>query len=364
MEIYILNAELKREYVLDVFDSFIWTERFIGWGDFQVVVTPTRTWKSRLRIGNFLATSNSDVIMEIESTYITEDESGVQKMTVKGRSQEKFLEQYVVYPNWLGYDKTEDIETTYYASGRVDDVIVQMITDQMLIENHGNPNAIIPNLQIINQVNISETIEIQERPTNTVYDSIKSLCDTYDIGLLVEYRKGQEKDLVVLLTRGVDRPKVVYSSTLDNLAQESYLNDVSGMKNICYAQSKEKGLNGRTVPVYAYGASYDTKGLDRKEVWLETDIEAVKYTEPRLTNLLTHLGKKELAKHRKKFIFDGVITRYNQFTFGVHYFLGDTIYIVDELGNKAKKIVSEYITAWDDEGLRSYPTFVSNIEGV
>lgn len=358
MEIYILNTNREREWVLDEFDSFIWTERFVGYGDFQVVTNPTKKWKSRLRQGKFLGTSKTNVLMEIESILIEEDSNGIDKMTVKGRSYEKFLEQYNLYPNWLGYSKPEDIEHTYYAAGQADNVMVQIVTDQFLLENHGNPNSVITTLEVFNQVGTTESIEIQEKPNQSVYKVLADLCQTHKIGMRVEYRRNNPKPLALYFYTGVDRKKIIYSSKLDNIAQESYYLDNKDFKNICLTAAKDKG--GRVVEVYSSGANYNTPGLQRREMWLTTDIDEKKYTEPRLTNILTSLGKKELAKHRKKFIFDGVITNFDAYRFKVDYNLGDTVYIMDEMGNKAAKTVTEYTWAWDGEGLRSYPTFVSD----
>lgn len=358
MEIYILNADRKREWILDEFDSFIWTERFIGYGDFQVVTVPTKTWKSRLRLNKYIGTSSSKVLMEIESILIEEDSNGIDTMTVKGRSYEKFLEQYNLYPNWLGYEKEEDIEHTYYAAGQVDNVMVQIVNDQFLLENHGNPNSVITTLEVFNSVGTSEEIEIQEKPDQSVYKVLEDLCRTHNIGMRVAYRHDNAKPIALYFYKGVDRKKVIYSSKLDNIAQESYLNDNKNFKNICLVAASNKG--GRVVEVYSSGANYNTPGLSRREMWLTTDIDGTKYTEPRLTNLLMSRGKKELAKHRKKFIFDGVVTNFDAYKYKVHYNLGDTVYIMDELGNKAAKTVTEYTWAWDGEGLRSYPTFVSD----
>ena len=41
MEMYILDSLWRREAVIDVFKSFIWTERYAAWGDFELIIPST-----------------------------------------------------------------------------------------------------------------------------------------------------------------------------------------------------------------------------------------------------------------------------------------------------------------------------------
>jgi hypothetical protein len=37
MEWYTLDDALRRDQVIEEFNSFIWTERYSAWGDFQII---------------------------------------------------------------------------------------------------------------------------------------------------------------------------------------------------------------------------------------------------------------------------------------------------------------------------------------
>ena len=352
MDIYILNSEFSRDELVEEFESFVWTERYSGYGDFEIVVTPTRKNKNRLKTGVYLSTSESKKLMKIEKRHITESDDGVEEMKLTGRGLETILDSRIVYPNWLG----ENMDKTYVAEGQAGKVIAKLITDMCVIGEGSNPNNVIPELEVIDQTGTTDLIDIALQP-GSLYDAVKSLCEEHKLGIRVDFRKGHSKPFALYIFKGVDRPKLVFSSTLDNLAQESYLNDITNFKNVAYVSSKD---GDRIVEVHSYGANWNTTGLNRNCMWVDTDIDTKKYTEPKLTKILESRGRAALKEHRKKFLMDGVVTNLNLFKYGVHYNLGDTLYVMDEHNNRTPKVVEEYIWAWDGEGLRSYPTFASN----
>lgn len=352
MDLYILNDQLKRVDIVEEFFSLIWTHRYSSFGDCVLDLLPTMANRRRLKEGVFLSVSFTKNIMEIEKVYITEDADGTQKMQVTARSLGTFLEDRVVTPNWLS--STED-DRVYYATGQAASVTKTMIEEMCVLPGSIDETDVIPDFEVVNLVGSTPNIEISV-PPGYLYDSVKNIWDEHKIGFRVSYDLSKPKPLQLIQYRGVDRPKVEFSSELDNLAQESYLYSNESFKNVAYVMAKKE----RWVQVYANGANANTSGLERRVLIVDAqDIDDEKIPEPKLTNVLTQRGLSALKDHKKKRLMDGVITDYSQFTFETHYNLGDTIYIKDDYGVRTPKVVVEYIWAMDQEGFRSYPTFAT-----
>lgn len=352
MDIFVLDESMSsRLYLVDDFVSFVWTERYRGFGDFQLVVLPTKNNLANILEERHLTIITSKKIMRIERVLKTEDEDGRETMTVLGRTREAIFEDKVIYPNWV--NSTDD--NTYIAEGDAATVLLNLVRYVCQNGNGGSASDIIPELASTNQAGLVGSASFSLDP-GPIYDEMVKISTEYNFGFRLDYRPGIAKSLLLTLFKGVDRKNVIFSATLDNIAQESYLRDVQGIKNVAYVASHDYS---RIVKVFQDGATESTAGLDRKVMWVKTDIDASKYTEPRLTNVLTSRGRAELKKFRKKSLMDGVITDYSNFKYGVDFALGDTIYIMDELRRKTAKVVEQYTWAWDETGFRAYPTFAS-----
>lgn len=352
MDLYILNSKLERIDIVEEFFSLIWTHRYSNFGDCQLDLLPTRKNRLRLREGVYLGVSFTKQVMEIDEVYITEDEDGSQNMKVTARSMGTILEDRIVTPNWLA---PEEDDRVYYKKGPAATVAKTLLEEMCVLPGAIDETDVIPGFEVVNSVPSSPEIEIALKP-DYLFKSLKDIWDEHGIGFRIDYDLARTKPLRLTQYKGVDRPLVEFSSELDNLAQESYLNSDKGFKNVAYVMAKK----ARWVQVYANGANLNTSGLNRKVLIVDaSDIDDEKVKEPKLTAILKQRGLTALKDHRKKRMMDGVITNYSQFTFGAHYNLGDTIYIKDDYGRRAPKVVAEYIWVMDEQGFRSYPTFAS-----
>jgi hypothetical protein len=94
MELYTLDRQLRREDVIDDFESLIWAERWREIGDFELITMSSVKMRSRFTLGRFLAVNNSKRVMVVESIEDGYDE-GKTILTIKGRSLEKILDDRV-----------------------------------------------------------------------------------------------------------------------------------------------------------------------------------------------------------------------------------------------------------------------------
>ena len=75
--------------------------------------------------------------------------------------------------------------------------------------------------------------------------------------------------------------------------------------------------------------------------------------------LLLQKGEVELKKKvvEKTFDGEGNPSSSNTFVYGVDYFLGDLVTVIDRYGNSVDSRIVEFIQTCDDSGFKSYPTF-------
>ncbi len=95
MEIYILDSLFRREKVVDVFKSFIWTERFASYGDFELDIHSNQESRSKFVVGARIAINQSYRVMTVETVENTTNSDGEKILKVSGRSLEAILEDRV-----------------------------------------------------------------------------------------------------------------------------------------------------------------------------------------------------------------------------------------------------------------------------
>lgn len=95
MELYILDDLLRRVNVIDRYESLIWAERYNKLGDFEMEIYSTLESRQLLTADTLVTCNLSDRLAKIDSVENKEDEDGMSKLIVKGRSYEYVLDERV-----------------------------------------------------------------------------------------------------------------------------------------------------------------------------------------------------------------------------------------------------------------------------
>lgn len=361
MEVYILDSTFQRTGVVDSFESFIWTERWAAYGDFELVTVSDGESRGLLTIGTRLTIPNSYRVMTIETVINKVDAEGRSILTVSGRSLEsvmvdrvakKTLSDLTVEPKWIltgtpGAIARSIFLTTCVGGGlSASDVIPYIFS--------GN---IFPSDTI---AEASDIVTIELEPT-TVYDAIKQICDIYSLGFRLVLDPAASK-LYFNVYSGSDhtsaqtlRPAVIFSPNFDNLSDTSELTSVEQYKNIAYVFSK----NGFNI-VYSIGFDTSTAGFERRVLLVKADdIELPAGVA--LTEALRRRGIDELSRVQSFYGFDGELPQSSVYKYGVAYNLGDVLEMQNSSGVTNYMRVTEQIFVSDSEGDRSYPTLALNI---
>lgn len=357
MELYVLDSNFRRVEVIDTFESLIWTERQRDLGDFELLMVADGGKRDAYVKGTRFGLNESLRVMEVDTVEVTVSSDGLEMTKIKGKSLEAVLDDRMALAAMTNLNTTPKWTITNRPAA-----IARQVFSDICITGKLNVGDKLPAVT----TNVFPPDTIQEplasithdiEPT-TVLNAIKNLCDIHGMGFrLVRNLNGGS--LMFNIYTGVDRTSkqdnfkaVVFSRKLDNLQNTTELKSIAGMKNVAVVISK---WGVRTV--YPVGVAQNIAGFDRRVLYVQaTDITI--QDGPELQALLLKRGQEELTKYREVNAYDGEVSQYGSYKYGVDYHLGDLVEMRSDDDETTNMRVSEQIFVSDGEGDRSYPTLI------
>lgn len=363
MELYVLDSLLRRETVIDRFESLIWTERFKDYGDFELLIESTLETRQLLVTDTKLAMNESYRVMIIETVEGRSDADGKRLLKISGRSLESILESRVARgkmedltttPKWIITDTPAKIARKVFK-----DICVTGILTPV---NGEDKIPFIREGTILPPSTIPEPIDpiTKEYDPITVGAAIKELCDVWGMGFAL-LRNFDASELWFSVYTGNDRttgqakyPAVVFSQELDNLQNTTELTTIEKAYNVAYVFSPAGFL-----VVYPQDVDPMVSGFDRHVLVVNATDITDETPDPMAAML--QKGREELALNNAYQAFDGEINRHSSYKYGVDYHLGDLVEMRNIDGDANQMRVTEQIFVSDQEGERSYPTLTVNV---
>jgi hypothetical protein len=381
MEINILDALLRRSILVDAYESFIWTERWQGAGDFELELKATSDNRSYFDPGTWLSIPSSNRVMEVETVEDRLSADGVTTLIIKGRSLEAtIMENRVAMKNTRTTPPAED----RWITGTTDPYSMAFyIWEQICILGTFNSLDIVPN-----QVGSSQPLTLGDvgtmpRPTDQIkynepalslYDAMDKLCKAYNLGYkIIRYEANQLLRFCPYMgtnrtTQQTAVKPVIFSPYLETIQNVTTLRSTVGAKNVAYVFSPAD----RAV-VYADGVDPNVTGFERRVLMvLANDLngkgqlpdgqtgEPPTLSPAELRAQLVQRGREALAKQRNFLAIDGEIDPYGSYQYNKDYELGDIVEMRDLQGVTNSMRVTEHIFVSDASGERSYPTLSRN----
>lgn len=363
MEVYILDDLLRRDTVIDRFESCIWTERFSAYGDFQLVMYSNSATKRLLQKGLMLGMNKSRRVMMIENVEDKDDSEGRSLITVSGRS----LEALMLKRSTRAYGvNSEPIGDNYDIVG-VPGAIARNLVERFIYNNTFVPEDNFPFLRpstetlyrpdTLAEPSMSITAVIEN---GQLYDELVKIVSAYGLGFRI-YKGPDTSRLYFNVYAGNDRtaaqvtlPAVVFSPEMENLSDSSELSSIESEYNVAYVLGKDRSL-------VVYGSTTDEgiSGFDRKVLMVvDRDITG---TDAAALERLSQKGLEELSKYKSIQALDGQLPQSSKYVYDVDYSLGDLVEIRNEEGLVQRMRVTEQIFIDDMQGERSYPTLASDL---
>jgi len=352
MEILVLNTAFEGQGVIDTFESFIWSERFSEYGDFEIYTTPSPSLLDLVKYDYYLWVKDSDRVMIVEDRRIATDDEEGNRLIITGRSLESIIDRRIAWKKTVldGNLQTE-------IQRLLNETVINPLDSTRQITNFIFQASTDPIITAL-------TIEAQYMGEN-VYDIIKNICEINNIGYKIVL--SDANNFVFSLFAGVDRsynqttnPYVIFSPKFENIINSNYLESKKTLKTVTLVAGEGEDLARRTVTVASTGGILS--GLDRRELFVDAKdinktVDGVTMSNAKYDALLTHRGKQYLVVNQFTTTFEGQIETTHTFKFGEDYFLGDIVQIVNEYGIESTCRVIETVRSYSITGIEVYPTF-------
>ena len=328
--------------VIDDASSVIWVQRLNEIGEFEVYI---RASAERLQLFNegdvFITRPDSEIAMYVETVKLDTNEETGDYLTVSGRSAEVILSWRVV--QFYMFNSSDE---------SIENIIRFLFTEKFIAAGVGK----IPwvSLETAHGWEEGSPHQYTGRSLEEIFNS---LCVTYDYGFKLKWLgNGFEFQLYKGTDRSFDQnvnTYVVFSPEFENLGNTEYIKDTSEYANAAVIGGEGEGSERVFVSIAEQGKS----GFYFRQVYLDArnssqeELSLDAYKEQ-----LANDGKDQLEQLRVTAEYTGEVLNYNQYTYGVDYFLGDKISTKNEYGIKGNAVVTEITEVEDESGYKLVPT--------
>ena len=351
MDIWVLDENLEVIDIVETFNSFIWTDRYNEYGDFELRISIDDRSVKALRIDRYLQNRDSDHLMIIDTLEIESDAEDGTYLVVTGKSLESILGRRIVWGLKI-------------LDGNLQNGIKALMNENVIAPS--NPDRKISNFVFEESSDpIITELSIKAQYTgDNLYDVIHTICEEQNLGFKITLN--DSKQFVFKLYSGKDRsysqsenPYVIFSPKFDNLLSGNYIESKAAWKNVTLVGGEGEGTERR------YTAVGNVSGLKRREIFTDardissTTEDGETISSDAYISLLRQRGKEKLSENVNVMSFEGEAEMTQMFRYGVDFFNGDVVQLEDEYGHEVKARITEIVTSESETGFYQYPTFVT-----
>ena len=358
--------------VIDNYQSAIWRPSYSDIGDFELYLPATEKALNLLTKNNYLV-REIDIttdeggkatfknVMMIKNINITTDVENGDYLTVTGKELKDILNRRIVWEEFV-------ISTTSL-------VTIEHELQMLVALNAAEPmdsNRKIPFLEFDEIKGIRRDIQKQ-----ITYDklgkAVVDVCNTYSLGweIYLVYNDGFTDSevssggrLVFNIYEGVDRsynqterPYVVFSDDFENLHNTTYELNTENYANVTLVAGEGEGWERIRTTVG------EASGLNRYEVFTDAkDISSNAGSENEILYddyviMLQEKGRENLATASYTEGFSGEVLSDVTFKYGVDFFMGDIVTVINKYGISRNVRVLSAIESEDENGTKLVPQF-------
>lgn len=350
MDLTILNTSLDAVSIIDEYQSFIWTDRYYEYGDFELYTAMGDDILKYIKQDYYIINKESEHVMIIEKLFISSDAEGGNHITITGRSLESILMRRIVWGQKTVYGNLQNAIKTL-----ITEAIINPSDSARRISNFIFEDSTDPAITKL-------TIDAQYTGDN-LYKVIQAICEEREIGFKITLN--DKKQFVFKLYAGTDRsyeqtnvPYVIFSPTFENIINSNYIENKQALKTITLVGGAGEG----SARVYTTVSVSNQTGLNRREMFTDArDISAEQDGTPipaaTYKLLLMQRGKEKLTECTTVTSFEGQTETTIMFKYGEDFFDGDIVQIENEYGHETRARILEIVMSEDEEGTSVYPTF-------
>lgn len=397
MELFTLDRNFQRRRTIDVFNSLIWTERYYGDSDVELVVPLSMINISRLAVGTFLGLVGTDEIMILETMSIENNQIKVKGISILPWLNNRFVRRSNLHADRYWYMSGMTVGHTLW------EIVRQMCTwDSDFTQGSAgwgigvlNSNrAAIDGLTLDRYDDSGQNISVGV-PYGPLYDALREIATTYNMGMRIGLSTSKDTTYwtrkppnsgpepsypYYFLFRayyGDDRssnqslfPVVRFSPQTESLNNIKELQSAETFKTIAYAFAPSDPGGLTTTSGAGVASLLPTPGTNQFNVdpsWpfdcrfvivyaddITTDL--VGTSAANLKAVLDSRAADALTGSPFLIAVDGEISPEAKFKYGTDYGLGDIIEVQGNSGVVQRARVTEFIRSQDASGERNYPT--------
>jgi Siphovirus ReqiPepy6 Gp37-like protein len=371
MEPYTLDRDFIKQDVIDGFKSIIWTERYYGDSEVELVVPVTSEMIQKLSVGMFLGLEESDRIMSLETLSIEDN-----LMKFSGISLLPWLDNRFVRTSPKHEDKYWYIEGGT-AGWTLWQIVYNMCCAGSPYLNGSIPTGIdhpeqlvVPGLGLNDYDNSGPNIKVGV-PFGPVYKALREIATTYELGMQITLDNVTDTSYFLgfrsykganRTSAQTDNPVVRFSPQLDSFTDIKELQSIAALKTLVYAFAPGNSDELKpliTVPGKSSLTGAQYTGFDLRALQIFADdvtTDQVGGSAANLVSILNSRALDELTNNHFVKSVDGEIVPDVQFKYGVDYNLGDIIEVEGNTGVVQTARITEYIRSHDSAGEKAYPT--------
>lgn len=351
MEIYVKNTNFEVVGVVDTFKSFIWTDRYCEYGDFELYTPMNTELIETIKMDYYLSIGESEHTMIVENISIESDVEDGDMLKITGRSLESILDRRIIWGSKI-------------LKGELQTVIKEIINESIILPSIAERK--IENFKFIETDDAEVTaltVEETEYNGDTIYDVVSSLCSDGGIGFKILLNAENEFEFFLysgddLSYEQNDNPYVTFSPEFDNLINSNYIESKQEYKNVTLVIGEKVGDSAPKTAVAG-----EASGLDRRELYTEaSDISQTQDNDTQISSseykkLLTQRGNEELQNKKISKTFDGEFDTTQLYTYNDDFYMGDIVQLANAYNMTARARIVEFILSQDENGYSMYPTF-------
>jgi hypothetical protein len=381
--------------LIENYNSMIWTERFIGSGEFELRTSNVFDTLSLIPQDSLIGIRDSNEVMIAETRSIENDSDGYPELKIVGRTLETFLENRALVATVYN---TQWAPLQAYTTAEIADLLVwnhlanATGQDPTRAARTMDPLNAIPNLVITDSSNVVEAPAQWWFQQGQVYEIFKNILElgivgvrnirpdttlgpisstgtivTFDVSdtaargtaiktvtplinsMRIDIYNGTDRSHLQL-----DRPPVIFYYDAGHIDEPKYLFSNQNYKNIATVVSSS-GANS----VVGAGVDPNVAGLKRKVLFVDVNSNDTGVLRATGDAQRAQKGRIELQKYKRTRMFDGSINETTPYKYRIDYKLGDIVSLIARMGFQEQMLVSEYIRTDDKDGDRGYPGLTS-----
>ena len=352
-DLFILDRDFKTIFLVDKFESFIWTDRYYDNGEFEIYSSPEDKILSYAIKDYYLYKASSEHMMIIDGLEIQSDTEMGNHLIIRGRSLESLLDRRVVWDQTVLNGDFQNGVKTLINQAIISPSISDRAISNFVFEDSDDPYI------------LEQTIDTQFTGDNLL-DVIRNMCQEKKVGFKITLNDNNE--FVFKLYYGKNRsysqtanPYVIFSPNFENIINSNYLEDKVTLKNVALVAGEDRDRN-RKIKIVGSGS-----GIDRRELYvdardIQSEVDGQTIPDVQYYAMLEQRGNEKLAENKETIAFEGEVEAYKKFIYGESFFMGDIVQVENEYGMTGTARVTEFVMSHDASGKKSYPTFTTEDE--